>query len=138
LTRIHLTKNSVAVVRFIASASVAEYDDTLAVTRGSWCSGRQSVNSNQGDPMSTKTLYLAIVAAAAAAPAAHAMPSPVPHLASGVVLGDNTAPRLSDAARDQILGSPNLYLAAKTKPFGQAGNPWMQSRWVGQMRLPGK
>jgi hypothetical protein len=89
--------------------------------------------------MSTKTLYLAIVAAAAAAPAVHAMPTAVPHVASGVVAENSGLPALSDAARDQILGSPNIHLVAKTKPFGQAGtNPWMQSRWVGQMRLPGR
>jgi hypothetical protein len=89
--------------------------------------------------MSTKTLYLAIVAAAAIAPAAQAMPaSTARYLAPGMIADSVEAPRLSDAARGQILDSSAIHLAKTKRPFTQMGNPWMQSRWTGQMRLPGK
>jgi hypothetical protein len=86
--------------------------------------------------MSTKTIYLAIVAAVAAAPAVHAMPVAVPQPGPGIVADNGDMPRMSDAARNQILGSPNIYLAtyAKPKPFVQMGK-WMQTKWAGQMRL---
>jgi hypothetical protein len=86
--------------------------------------------------MSTKTLYLAIVAAVAAAPAVHAMPVAAPHPGPGIVADSADMTRMSDAARDQVLGSPNIHLAtyAKPKPFVQMGK-WMQTKWAGQMRL---
>jgi hypothetical protein len=85
--------------------------------------------------MNTKKLYLAIVAAAAAAPAARAMPAAAPHLAPTVVADSGDTVRMSDAARDQVLDTSNILLVKKPRPFTQMGNPWMQQRWVGQMKL---
>jgi hypothetical protein len=79
--------------------------------------------------MSTKTMFLAIVTAVAAAPAVHAMPASVFHDAPGVVAGNGDVPRMSDAARDQILGSPTLHRAEKVRVFVQENGPsWVQWR----------
>jgi hypothetical protein len=85
--------------------------------------------------MSTKTMYLAIIGAVAAAPIVHASPTATPHLASGVVAENGTMPGMSGAARDQLLSNPSIHAATQIRAFGQAGRPWMQSRWVGQMKL---
>jgi hypothetical protein len=86
--------------------------------------------------MSTRTLYMAIVAAVAAAPAVHAMPTAAPHATPGVVADNGEIPRLSDAARGQILGSPNIHLVAKPRPYTQEHGPsWVQAQWRYQRKL---
>jgi hypothetical protein len=80
--------------------------------------------------MDTKKLYLAILAAAAMAPAVHAMPAHPPQSPAGPVVASADAPRMSDAALGQILASPNVHLA---RAFVQENGPsWAQ--WMGQVK----
>lgn len=85
--------------------------------------------------MSTKMLFLTIVTAAAAAPAAHAAPGAVARALPSVVEIEGTAARMSDAALGQILASPNIHLAAtaRPRPFVQESGPtWVQ--WRAQVK----
>jgi hypothetical protein len=86
--------------------------------------------------MDTKTLYMAIVATVAATSGVHAMPVAAPSLAPGVIADKGDTPRLSDAARGQILGSPNIHQVARPRPWVQEKGPsWVQGQWRYQMKL---